>query len=233
MGSRWGFLARRLFAPSWLLYSFLAQASIHPAVAAEGKTLVLIGASYVESWGTPELSPYVVINKGVSGQTTDQILARFSDDAVAGKPSTVLIWGHINNVHRGDRQAMDQVRLRAAADYRAMVAAARAAGIEVVLATEITLSEAVGWRDRLAASIGRVLGKRGYAAWVNDHVRSINEWLRDFAKSEGVRLLDFERVFDDGDGFRKLEYTSPDGTHISAEGYSALSEYSRSQLHDL
>jgi lysophospholipase L1-like esterase len=187
-------------------------------------------ASYVGGWKTPSLPGYAIVNKGISGEETSQVLARFQRDAIELKPSAVLIWGHINNIHRGDRNAMDKVREKAIADYQSMVSQARAAGIRVILATEVTLSEAVGWRNRAAALVGRMMGKRGYNAWVNDHVRAVNQWLREYAKKEQLQLLDFEKVFDDGEGYRKLEYSSEDGTHISAAGYAALTSYTQAQL---
>ena len=40
-------------------------------------------------------------------------------------------------------------------------------------------------------------------------------------------MLDIEKLFDDGEGFRKTEYTADDGSHISADGYAALTAYVR------
>jgi lysophospholipase L1-like esterase len=185
-------------------------------------TLVLIGASYVADWKPFDLPPYKVINKGIGGQTTSDVLRRFSVDVLALEPDVVLIWGHINNVHRGDRTAMNAVRKQAIDDYRSMVEQARTNGIRVVLATEVTLSESTGWLDHIAALIGRLRGKQGYAAWVNEHVRAVNAWMREYAAAEGIVLLDFERLVDDGRGFRKGEYTTADGTHISPECYRLL-----------
>lgn len=192
--------------------------------------LVIIGASYARSWKHPELPGYEIVNKGVAGEETHQVRARFERDALALRPQVVLIWGHINNIHRAPAGGMAQTIEKAKADYGEMVERARAQGVRVVLATEVTLSEAVGFMNQLAAFVGRLRGKQGYNARINEQVRMLNEWLRAYARKEGLQLLDFEKIFDDGRGFRKIEYTTDDGSHISKEGYDALTAYARAQL---
>ena len=66
------------------------------------KKIVLIGDSITESWKgySPEFfaeNPYL-INKGVSGETTPQILDRFSRDVVSLKPELVIILAGINDI---------------------------------------------------------------------------------------------------------------------------------------
>lgn len=192
--------------------------------------LVILGASYAGSWKTPQLPGYAVVNKGVSGEETNQVLARMERDVIALEPSAVLIWGHINNIHRAPSGDYAGAKERAKADYQSMISLARSNGIDVILATEVTLSEAVGWTNRLAAFVGRLRGKRGYSAMINEHVRDVNEWLRAYAAKERIPLWDFEKVFDDGEGFRKLEYTTEDGSHITPAGYAALTKYAQQQL---
>lgn len=193
-------------------------------------TLVLAGASYVGGWKEPALPGYQVINRGAGGEETHQVLARFDRDVIAARPTAVLIWGHINNVHRAPPGGIEATKEKARNDYREMVRRARANGIEVILATEVTVSEAVGLTNRMMAFVNNLRGKQNYSAWVNEHVRDLNAWLRTYAREQGLRLWDFEKVFDDGEGFRKLEYSSEDGTHISPAGYAALTRYAQSQL---
>lgn len=192
--------------------------------------MVITGASYAADWKTPPLPGFEVVNRGVGGEETHQVLARFDRDVIADQPAAVLIWGHINNIHRAPQGQVEVAKERAIADYREMVRRARESNIRVILATEVTLSEAVGLTNRLAAFIGRLRGKQGYSSWVNEHVRAVNAWLRTYSAQERLTLLDFEKVVDDGEGFRKLEYSRDDGSHISAEGYAALTKYTQSQL---
>lgn len=193
-------------------------------------TLVLAGASYAGGWKEPALLGYKVINRGAGGEETHQVLARFDRDVIAAKPAAVMIWGHINNVHRAPPGGIEAAKEKAKADYREMVQRARANGIDVILATEVTVSEAVGLANRMMAFVNNLRGKQNYSAWVNEHVRDLNAWLRTYASEQGLPLWDFEKVFDDGKGFRKLEYSSDDGTHISPAGYAALTNYAQAQL---
>lgn len=192
--------------------------------------LVITGASYAGGWDRPVLPGFEVTNKGVSGEETHQVLARFERDVLATNPAMVILWGHINNIHRAPGGDFSAAIARAKGDYEAMLAAARGKGIQVVLATEVTLPEAIGLMNRFAALVGRIRGKEGYSSRINAQVRELNEWLRITARHQGLQLLDFERQFDDGRGFRRVEFTTEDGSHISPSGYAALTEYTRAQL---
>jgi lysophospholipase L1-like esterase len=192
--------------------------------------LVIIGASYAADWKQPALPGFTVVNRGKGGEETSNVVARFDRDVVAQKPDAVLIWGHINNIHRapGGDYAAAQERIKA--DYLQMIAKARAAGIRPILATEVTLSEAVGFMGHVAAFVGKLRGKTGYAARINPPVRAVNDWLREHARAEKIQVLDVEKLMDDGDGYRDTDYTSDDGTHISPEGYTALTALAQREL---
>jgi hypothetical protein len=225
MRSRSGFAAQfALAALAWL------ASGCAVSFAAESPLLVITGASYAADWKIPKLAGYTVVNKGRGGDETKQVLARFEAEVLALKPAAVLIWGHINNYHRAPGGDLEAAKKSAWNDHLEMIKRARAQGVTVILATEVTLTEAVGFGNRLAAMIGRLRGKQGYSARINEPVRAVNAWLRDYARKEGLRVLDVEKLFDDGEGFRKREYTTDDGSHISPAGYAALTQYSQTVL---
>lgn len=200
------------------------------SVSGGPQRLVIIGASYAGEWEQPALPGYTVSNKGVGGEDSRQVRARFERDVLAQKPDAVIIWGYINNIHRAPAGGMDSAVAKVQEDYVDMVSRGEANGIKVILATEVTLSEAVGFGNRIAALLSRLQGKQGYNAGVNAQVRRLNEWLKGYARQRGLQVLDFEKVLDDGRGFREVEYSSDDGTHISREGYAALTAYAQSQM---
>jgi len=213
----------------FLAFVFCALA-VPPVNAAPGDpVLAIAGASYAKSWGKPALPGYQVVNTGKGGDETQQVLARF-DEVLAARPAVVMLWGHINDIHRAPAGQMEAAKERAKANYREMIDRAQANGIVVIVGTEVTLSEAVGFMNRLAAFVGSLRGKEGYAAKINKEVRAVNEWLRGYAREKNLKVLDFEKVFDDGDGFRKTEYTADDGTHITPAGYAALTKYAATEL---
>src|SRR5688572_9545947 len=81
-----------------LLFSLaaLAQAPMNstapttPSNASAAKHMVIIGASYAAEWGNPKLPGYRVTNKGIDGQESSDLRARFERDVLALKPDTVM-----------------------------------------------------------------------------------------------------------------------------------------------
>ncbi len=53
----------------------------------------------------------------------------------------------------------------------------------------------------------------------------MNAWLRDLARREGLLLLDVQPALSRQTGPRLPEYTSEDGSHVSAAGYEALTRH--------
>jgi hypothetical protein len=194
------------------------------------KHLLIIGASYAGEWGQPDLPGYRITNKGVGGEESWQVAARFEKDAIAAKPDVILLWGHINDITRTSPDKYEAAKQRAIASYQQMFAQAKAAQIPLVVATEVTLPTAISWKDWLPAAIAWVRGKESYAARVNREVKAMNVWLRQTAAIEKVPLLDLEKAVDDGSGARRVEYTKEDRSHIAPAGYAAITQYVRAQL---
>jgi lysophospholipase L1-like esterase len=213
-----------------ILYGLLLMTQAALADSATPARLTIIGASYAGQWGTPALPGYAVTNKGIGGEDSSQVRARFARDVVAAKPDAVLIWGHINDIHRAAPGKHEEVKQRAKDNYRAMHAEAQAAGIKVILATEITFSLGDGILDGLMDWIASVRGKTNYRAMINGHVKDVNAWLRDYARQNQLQLLDLEKAVDSGNGSRRAEYDHDDKSHVNAAGYAAISAYAAKNL---
>lgn len=194
------------------------------------KTLVIIGASYAKGLNPKEVAGYQVVNKGVNGEQSFEMLARFETDVVALKPNAVLIWGFINDIFRGDAAQIDQIVKRTRESTAAMVAMAKKAGITPILATEVTIRGREGWKEAAQELVASVLGKSSYQDYVNKHVRETNQWIREMAAQERIQLLDFEKVLADSRGVRKKAFSKSDGSHISEAGYEALTRHVEERL---
>lgn len=195
------------------------------------KTIVVIGASYVESWNlTRPIAGYRMINKGVHGQQSFEMLARFQNDVIALRPEAVIVWGFNNDVHRSDPARIDHTLRRTMESLWAMVQLAKQAGIIPILATEIPVRGQDEWSEVFKTLIGNILKKESYQDYVNRHVAEANRWVRETATREGIMLLDLEEVFTDQQGERRKESAQPDGRHISQWGYDALTQYIEDQL---
>lgn len=201
----------------------------HPG-ASEPRAVILLGASYAASWGSPALPGWKLTNKGRAGEETSQLLARFDRDVLAEKPATLVIWGHINDIFRAPGGDMKAAAEKAKRNHAEMIRRASEAGIEVVLATEVTVSDSQGIVNWAKGVLRSLQGKQSYQERVNAQVRAVNDYLRAEAAKTGRLLLDFEKAFDDGNGFRRPEFSAEDGSHISPAGYQALTAYTTTQL---
>lgn len=199
---------------------------------AEGtKSIVVLGASYVAGWQPDKpIAGYQIINRGIGGQQSFEMLARFDSDVLMVKPDGIIIWGFINDVFRSDPGRVNEALKRTRDSFVAMVEIAERAGIPLVLATEVTVRGKDNWREVFESLIGRLLKKPSYQDYVNGHVIEVNRWIRDLAASKGLPLLDFEAVLADQWHVRKKEFALSDGSHISAAGYEAITNYFEAQL---
>ena len=193
-------------------------------------SIVVIGASYAKSWPVKQLAGRPVINRGVGGQETHDLLARFENDVVAERPFAVVIWGFINDIFRSPPEALAARKETIKRNVTEMVTLARRNGIQPVLATEVTMRGKASLKNTVMGWIGRALGKRSYADNINGHVQEINDWIRNYAKQQTIPLLDLQPVLAEADGLRKKEYTMEDGSHLTEAAYGALTRYAEPEL---
>jgi lysophospholipase L1-like esterase len=138
-----------------------------------------------------------VLNRGINGERSDQIRARFARDAAQPKPAVVVIIAGVNDVYQG-RSAETVER-----ELEAMYDAARAAKIAVVAGTIIPYNTA--------------------SADANARMHAINEWIRAYAAShpDAVVLCD-TRAAVAAPGQPDRLVSSPDGLHPSPDGYKLM-----------
>jgi lysophospholipase L1-like esterase len=167
-------------------------------------TVVFMGDSITEFWqaGDPSLFSRGVIKRGISGQTTPQMLVRFSPDVVALRPAAVHIMAGTNDVAGNTGPTSDE-------DYqnniRAMVTLARAHDITVILAS-IPPAAGFTWRPDLQPAA---------------RIRTLNEWLRGYAAETKSVYVDYHSALKDDAGGLRPEFTH-DGVHPHRRGYAAM-----------
>jgi len=159
------------------------------------------GSGNIESqyayWLSRTHPDWQVLNRGVNGERSDQIRARFSTDAAEPKPAVVIIIAGVNDVYQG-RSAESVQR-----ELDAMYTAARAAKIVVVAGTIIPFNVA--------------------SADQNARMRAINDWIRAYAAThaESVVLCD-TRAAVAAPGQPDRLVSSPDDLHPSPAGYKLM-----------
>ena len=196
--------------------------------ASDRRPIVILGASYAAGWKLSDVEGFPVVNAGIAGQQSSEMIARFDQDVVAARPRMVVLWGFINDFFRTDAAAAAAARVRE--NYTAMIERARANAIEPIIATEVTIRPPKAFAETAMSMVGWLLGKESYQDRINQHVVETNRWLRDLGQREGVQVLDLQTTLSGADGRRRREFAADDGSHISAEGYAALTNYARPVL---
>jgi lysophospholipase L1-like esterase len=167
--------------------------------------VVFLGDDITENWGkgkTPFFPSQPYWNRGISGQTTPQMLVRFRQDVILLKPKVVVIQAGTNDLASLLSPATEGT---IAENLTSMVELAKANGIRVVLASVTPVCDCVTNQTRL-----RPQGK----------IISLNGWIRDYAaKSESI-YLNFYSALADGRDFRK-DLTS-DGLLPNDAGYAVM-----------
>ena len=166
--------------------------------------VILFGDSITENWRQRDPAPFVdgIVDRGVSGQTSAQMLLRFSQDVIALRPVVVQIMAGTNDI-AGNTGPTSDTQYRD--NIRAMVALARANGIKVILAS-IPPARVFAWKPALRPA-------QRIVAW--------NTWLRRYADAEGLVFVDYHAVLTDAAGGLRPAFDS-DGTHPSSAGYRQM-----------
>ena len=166
--------------------------------------LVMIGDSITDYWrlANPGMFEAGVANRGISGQTSAQILIRFNQDAVALRPRIVHIMAGLNDIAGvTGRASPDDFKN----NMSAMLDIARANGIAVVLGS---LTPASSFHGRPGLDPSR-------------RIVELNGWLAATAKERGLVYADYHRVLADERGYPKREFDG-DGSHPNSAGYAAM-----------
>ena len=175
--------------------------------------VVFMGDSITDSWDNPANGgffpgkPYV--NRGISGQTTPQMLIRFRRDVIELKPRVVVILAGTNDLAGNT----GPTTLEAIEDnLKSMAELATAHQIRVVLASVMPVSD-YEIRDgkQLVQTIRRP----------PDKILALNKWMQEFARLNHHTYLDYFSAMVDDKGFLKDELSN-DGLHPNVEGYAVM-----------
>ena len=176
-----------------------------PPPGKDEKRVVFIGDSITDGWGrrTNDFFPgRPYVNRGISGQTTPQMLVRFRADVVALDPAVVVILAGINDI----AENTGPTTMGAIEDNLAsMCDIATANGIRVVLSS-VTPAIDFPWRRGMDPA---------------PKVRTLNAWIKQYAASHGYTYLDYYTALADAEGGMKAGLAN-DGVHPTPEGYAIM-----------
>ncbi|MCD7895155.1 MAG: GDSL-type esterase/lipase family protein [Planctomycetaceae bacterium] len=150
-----------------------------------------------------------LVNRGIPGDTTGGMLARFQPEVEKVKPNLVSLMGGFNDIFFGGGDGP------ARANIAAMVHQSAARSLPVVVATPVPLDVATApaeWAVAVDFFAAQEIG-RDYA-----------EWLRRFCQAFQVPLVDFWGLFEEPEQRRLGAGLYVDGLHPNGRGHALMAD---------
>ena len=175
--------------------------------------VVFMGDSITDAWPQPRFGEFFTrkpsyIGRGISGQTTPQMLVRFRPDVIDLKPAVVVILAGINDI-AGNTGPMTNEEIQG--NLASMAELAKVHGIRVVLSSIQPVSN-----YHTAANAAPQTDTRPM-----ERIRAINAWIKEYAAAEGHVFLDYFSAMVDDKGLLRAELSSDD-LHPNPKGYALM-----------
>jgi lysophospholipase L1-like esterase len=173
---------------------------------------VFMGDSITDLWQQPRFGGFFpgknYVDRGISAQTTPQMLIRFRPDVIALKPRVVVILAGTNDI-AGNTGPMTNEDIQS--NLASMAELAKANNIRVVLAS-VTPVSAYHAAPNAIAQIARRPVER---------VKAVNDWMKAYAAANKHVYLDYYSAMIDSTGNLKSEF-SEDDLHPTVAGYKVM-----------
>ena len=168
--------------------------------------VVFMGNSITQNWKTTlqeffEGKSY--INRGISGQTTPQMLIRFRPDVIDLKPKVVIILAGINDI--AENTGPSSVKM-ISDNIISMAELAKVNGIDVIISSILPAKD-ISWRPRVNPQL---------------KISAVNKIIEEYAKEHGMIYLDYYSSMVDKNNGLKTNYGS-DSVHPNKKGYKIMS----------
>ncbi len=184
-----------------------ANAALKPPAPGENRA-VFFGDSITDIWHLDEYFPgKPYLNRGISGQTTPQMLIRFRQDVIDLHPKVVVILAGTNDI-AGNTGPMRLEDIEA--NYSSMADLARANHVRVVLSSVLPVHNYTPRSQNL------------FAGRPPEKILALNRWLQNYvAEHTDCLYLDYFSAMVDDKGLLKRELAE-DGLHPNAAGYKTM-----------
>lgn len=187
-----------------------ANAKLPPPAKSEER-VVFMGDSITQGWKLDEAfpgKPYV--NRGISGQTTSQMLLRFRPDVIDLKPKVVVILAGTNDIAGNTGPISLELIM---GNYGSMIDLAHAHGIKVVFASIMPVSDYN--KNAQGTPIIRTVQRKPA------EILELNDWIKKTCAERKLVYLDYFSAMADEKGFLKPDIAN-DGLHPNAKGYELI-----------
>jgi len=199
----------------WAQLARFREANLELPPAASGQPrVVFLGDSITDAWDDPRYGGFFpgkgYVNRGISGQTTPQMVLRMRADVLAHEPKALVLLAGTNDI-AGNTGPMTVTQTQD--NITTIAELATLHGIKVVLASILPTSNYHFTGD---SPLGPQTVRRPLAK-----IRAINDWMRAYAKAHGHTYLDYFSATVDAQGMLKKEL-SADDLHPNAAGYAVM-----------
>lgn len=176
--------------------------------------VVFVGDSITEGWKLEKSFPgKPYINRGISGQTTPQILVRFRQDVIDLHPKVAVILAGTNDLAGNTGPAtLTQIE----GNLESMAQLARANGIGVVLCSLLPTVH-YWWHPQVPNPAHRIA--------------ALNQWLQAYAAREHYVYVNYYAAMKDASGALRHDL-SPDGVHPSPAGYAVMAPLAQAGINE-
>src|SRR5581483_10615878 len=188
--------------------------------------VVFMGDSITDFWKLTEYfpgKPYV--NRGISGQTTPQMLVRMYPDVIDLKPAAMVVVAGINDVSRNTGPSTAEMIEQ---NIMAMTELAQHHGIKVILCSLLPVSDYPYLKQQSEPPAAAPVQGRGpfpRIKMTEGHppadILKLNAWMKAYAARANAIYADYFTAFADEKGWLRDGY-SADGLHPNADGYKIM-----------
>ncbi|HEY6464852.1 MAG TPA: SGNH/GDSL hydrolase family protein [Candidatus Acidoferrales bacterium] len=185
--------------------------------------VVFMGDSITDIWNLTDAFPgKPYINRGISGQTTPQMLVRMYPDVIDLKPAAMVVLAGTNDIAQNTGpETITMIE----ENLMAMTELAQKHGIKVILCALTPIS------DYTLMTPGRGAPPLAAGATPPHRIQTIgrppadilrlNSWIKTYAASVGATYCDYYSAVVDGSGFFKQGFSN-DGLHPNAQGFQLM-----------
>lgn len=174
--------------------------------------VVFMGDSITDIWQQERFGFFVAakpyVDRGISGQTTPQMLIRFRPDVIDLKPRVVVILAGTNDIAANTGPMTDA---EIEGNLASMAELAKVHGIKVVMASITPTSAYHVGASGIAQTTTRPMSR----------IKAINAWMQKYTAENGHVYLDYFTPMLDSTGVMKAELTGDD-LHPNVAGYAIM-----------
>ena len=168
---------------------------------------VLMGNSITDNWAKFDPEFFIrnkFVGRGISGQTTAQMLSRFQADVIALDPKMVIIMAGTNDIAQNNGYISHEHILQ---NIQSMCELAKFHKIRPVLCSCLPAAS-FKWRPDLTPA---------------EDIKRLNEMIKAYAKANKILYVDYYSIFVDEQGGLPTKYAK-DGVHPNLEAYKIMEQ---------